>query len=233
MHKAALVVENLHKTFASGKQKLTVLRGISARFEPHASYAIMGASGSGKSTFMHLLAGLDTPTSGAVYFDGHDLHIMDKKRRALFLQQSVGLVFQLPYLIKELSVLENVMVRGLIAGMSTLEGRTRATQLLEAVGLSDKAFSKPAQLSGGQQQRVAVARAMMTRPSFLLADEPTGSLDEQTGTGMVALLLACQQEWGMTIIVSSHDMYVTHKMKKLYHLKDGLLSDLKDHCGNQ
>ena len=233
MTNVSLSVKDLHKSFAQGKQQLSILKGISVDFEANSSYAIMGASGSGKSTFMHLLAGLDTPSSGTVYFNGVDLSLMEKKEQSLFLQQSIGLVFQLPYVIKELSVLENLMVRGLIAGMNKAECRVRALHFLEAVGLPDKAISKPAQLSGGQLQRVAVARAMMTRPAFLLADEPTGSLDEHTGTLMVDLLLACQQEWGMSIIVSTHDAYVAHRMKNLYQLKDGLLCAQEGNSGNQ
>lgn len=223
MSQGSLAIQNLHKSFVNGKQKLDVLRGISANFEPNMSYAIMGASGSGKSTFMHILAGLDVPDSGTVFFNGMDLNTMAKKQRAYFLQRSIGMVFQLPYLIKELSVLENLIVRGLTAGLMSAESKERALHFLDLIGLSDKVQCKPAQLSGGQQQRVSLARAIMTSPACLLADEPTGSLDESTGNQVVDLLLTCQQEWGMTIIVSTHDTYVAHRMKKLYQLKDGLL----------
>lgn len=231
MAQGSLTVKDLHKSFANGKQELVVLRGVTVNFEPQASFAIMGASGSGKSTFMHILAGLDTPSSGAVYFNGVDIHAMDHKRRTLFLQQSIGLVFQLPYLIKELSVLENVIIRGLIAGLDAQETKSRADYFLDLMGLSDKKLSNPAQLSGGQQQRVALARAMMTKPSFLLADEPTGNLDEHTGNGIVDLLMACQQEWGMTIIVSTHDRYLANRMKYVYRLKDGLLHEDQESSG--
>lgn len=233
MSHASLIAHELHKSFACGQHQLPVLKGISAHFEYHNSYAVMGASGSGKSTLMHLLAGLESPSSGEVFFNGLALSEMSKSTRALFLQQTIGMVFQLPYMIKELTVLENVLIRGLVAGINKMESRDRALKLLEAVGLSDKAESKPARLSGGQQQRVAIARAMITRPAFLLADEPTGSLDEYTGNQIVELLLECQQEWGMTIIVSTHDAYVAQQMNNLYLLKDGLLSSVTTSGGNQ
>lgn len=225
MKRAVLAVENLHKTFVNGPNRLAILRGITMSFGQGASYAITGTSGSGKSTFMHLLAGIDSPTSGTVSFNGQNLAKIDQEgTRDYFLQSSIGLVFQLPYLIGELSVLENIMIRGLVAGMSKEQCKIRALELLNAVGLADKVLAKPLSLSGGQQQRVALARAIFSKPAFLLADEPTGSLDEHTGRDMVELLLTCQREWGMGIIVSSHDAYVARCMGTVYLLKDGMMT---------
>ena len=224
MEKAVLAVENLHKTFISGTTELPVLCGITATFEQGASYAITGVSGSGKSTFIHLMAGLDSPTSGTVSFNHENLATMSPGAKDRFLQHSIGLVFQLPYLIGELSVLENVMVKGLVAGQSLAQSRAHALELLKAVRLADKASSKPYSLSGGQQQRVALARALFSKPAFLLADEPTGNLDERTGRAIVQLLLTCQQEWGMGIVVSSHDAYVAEYMGTMYQLHDGKMT---------
>lgn len=224
MQKAILAVENLHKIFVNGSATLEVLRGISASFSQGSSYAITGVSGSGKSTFIHLIAGLDNPTSGTVSFNDQNLATASQKFKDQFLRQSIGLVFQTPYLVAELSVLENVMMRGLLAAQPMVQCKEQAMDLLKAVGIADKAESKPLSLSGGQQQRVALARAMFSKPAFLIADEPTGSLDEHTGRDIVELLLSCQHEWHMGIIVSSHDDYVTQAMSSVYRLKDGLMA---------
>ena len=224
MQKAILAVENLHKTFSNGANELAILRGITVSFDQGSSYAITGVSGSGKSTFIHLLAGLDSPTAGTVSFDGQNLATASINEKDHFLQHSIGLVFQLPYLIAELSVLENVMIRGLVAGTSRAECKKRASELLEAMAMADKMLSRPLSLSGGQQQRVALARAIFSKPAFLLADEPTGSLDEHTGLNIVELLLSCQREWGMGIIVSSHDAYVARRMGTVYQLKEGIMT---------
>lgn len=224
MQKAIIAVDNLHKTFVYEANKLEVLRGITVSFLQGSSYAITGVSGSGKSTFIHLIAGLDNPTSGTVSFNGQNLATASQQFKDNFLRQSIGLVFQIPYLIAELSVLENVMIRGLLAGDSMAQCKKRAQELLDAVGIADKAACRPLSLSGGQQQRVALARAMFCRPAFLIADEPTGNLDEHTGRGIVELLLSCQREWQMGIIVSSHDDYVTQAMSNVYQIKDGLMT---------
>lgn len=224
MQEAVLSVENLHKTFINGSNSLKILRNITVAFKQKSSYAIMGISGSGKSTFMHLLACLDTPTAGSVYFNDDNIGHMNSKDKDRFLQNSIGLVFQLPYLIGELSVLENIMIRGLVADMTPDQCRARSMELLDAVGIPDKAESKPLSLSGGQQQRVALARALFCRPAFLIADEPTGSLDEHTTQDIIELILICQREWGMGIIMSTHDSSVAMRMQTIYQLKDGMMT---------
>lgn len=200
-----------------------VLNTITITFTQNESYAIQGVSGTGKSTFMHLLAGLDQPSTGSIFFNAHDLSRMSALEHERFLQKNVGLLFQQPYLIKELTVLENVMVPGLIRGLPFIECRSRAQNLLEKVNLYDKREEYPGALSGGQQQRIALARALINKPDFLIADEPTGNLDEQTGRQMVALMVNLQKEWGMGIIVSTHDNYVAHAMSNQYTLEEGIL----------
>jgi ABC-type lipoprotein export system ATPase subunit len=220
---AILQAINIKKEFIQGDAKLEVLKGISATFEQGKSYAIIGPSGSGKSTFMHILAGIDDPNEGAVTFNGFDINIFSADQRKLFLTESIGLVFQLPYLIQELTVLENVMLKGLIEGRSAEECKHQAQELLLKVGLTGKDDAHPFSLSGGEQQRVALARALFNKPAFLLADEPTGNLDIHNGKLIVELLHACQQEWNMGIIVSSHDAYVAEGMETILRMEDGEL----------
>ncbi len=220
---ASLHTHDLKKSFMQGKKDLNVLSGITVNFSQGKTYAITGVSGSGKSTFMHLLAGLDTPSAGAITYNNTDISKLNPDARMKFLNKEIGLVFQDPYLIRELSVLENCMIKGLIAGNSFQDEIQRAIELLEKVGLADKAYCKPGALSGGQQQRVAIVRAIFNRPTFLLADEPTGSLDEGMGTEIVNLLLQCQKEWNMGLVVSSHDPIVYKRMEIVYHLHNGLL----------
>ena len=218
-----LIVLDVQKSYTQGNDTVHVLQKVSTYFEQAASYAITGPSGSGKSTLMHLLAGLDTPTAGTIFLNNTPLDQMSRAAKQFFLADSIGLVFQLPYLISELSVLENVMLKGLLAGKVPNELEERAFVLLENVGLAHKAHAHPRSLSGGEQQRVALARALFNRPLFLLADEPTGSLDVATGKEIVELLIRCKTEWGVGLIVSSHDAYVAERMEYVLHLENGLL----------
>lgn len=223
-----LQASHVVKEFAQGGTKLAVLRGISASFQQGKMYAITGVSGAGKSTLLQLLAGLDVPTHGLVTFNGMNLQRFSARERGSFLNTSIGLVFQVPYSIRELSVLENIMLYGLIAGQSYETCAERARGLLKTVGLEDKADARPAALSGGQQQRVAILRALFNKPAFLLADEPTGNLDEETGRGITQFLLDCQKEWKIGLIISTHDMAVAGKMEKILRLHDGQLAERKE-----
>jgi len=218
-----LTANSVRKYFKQAHVELEILKGITYRFENNKSYAITGPSGSGKSTFIHLLAGLDKPTHGEIYFNGSNIASFLEHELQEFLRQSVGLVFQLPYLIRELTVIENVMLKGMIEGVDKQQAHEQAIGLLQKVGLDYKANHAPYTLSGGEQQRVAIARALFTKPAFLIADEPTGNLDMTTGKLIVELLLECQAEWHMGLIISSHDEYVADRMEKVLHLKDGLL----------
>lgn len=216
----------VHKQFDHLNGPIEVLKGVDALFDRGISYAITGVSGSGKSTLLHIMAGLDEPSRGQILINNHSLHLMSAQHRNQFLLNQVGLVFQQPYLIKELSVIENVMLKGLIAGGNQVASRDKAMGLLARVGLTAKAESSIGALSGGQQQRVAMVRALFNRPAFLFADEPTGNLDEAAGHTVIDLLLECQAEWGMGIVIISHDPRIVQRMATIFHLNDGVLMQL-------
>lgn len=218
-----LTAKNLCKSFWSEKKELKVLNQININFNKGESNAIVGVSGSGKSTLMHLLGGLDVPSSGSVFFDENDIFKLKQAAKEKFLNSNLGFVFQFHYLIKELTVLENIMLMGLIKGEDKSECEKRANELLKKVGILEKAHSYPTQLSGGQQQRVAILRAIFNKPSFLLADEPTGDLDADNAKAIVDLLLDCQKEWGMGLIICSHDKFVYSRMQNIFRLHEGIL----------
>ena len=217
-----LKLDHIAKVYYQGKVAPGVLSGITYSFESGHSYAITGVSGTGKSTLMHILAGIDTPSEGEVLYDDKSLQLMNSQEKNNFLNKVVGLVFQEPYLIKELTVVENVMLKGLIIHQPYDEAYKRAVDLLSFVGLADKATHHPLSLSGGQQQRVAILRALFNRPQFLLADEPTGNLDIDNAASIVDLLEK-GREWGMGLIISSHDPSVAKRMERQLVLKHGKL----------
>ncbi len=218
-----LVTKGISQKFTQGKEEIIVLNNIDSIFMQEKNYAITGISGSGKSTFIHILAGLDKPCAGNVFFNNIAINELPANKLSLFLNKSIGLVFQSPHLIRELSVIENIILPGMIAGKDKNDCEKRAHELLQKVGLFDKKDQKPGELSGGQQQRVAIARALFNEPAFLIADEPTGNLDLATGTTIIDLLLSCHQEWGMGLIISSHDAYVAERMDEIYVLSEGKL----------
>jgi ABC-type lipoprotein export system ATPase subunit len=223
MNKNILQAVHLGKEFTQAQTHTTILHNINITCTQGKTYAIMGVSGSGKSTFMSLMAGLEVPTHGHVTFNDVRLDRFSPAEHARFLNRSIGLLFQNPYLLRELSVQENVMLPALIAELPRAEAQMRAWQLLEHVGLIEKKDALPGTLSGGQRQRIALARALCNRPAFLLADEPTGNLDEQTATAITALLLSCQREWHMGLIVSTHDSKVADAMQHIFTLHNGEL----------
>jgi ABC-type lipoprotein export system ATPase subunit len=225
MNKKMLSVAQVQKTFQSKTADVTILHDISITFMPGASYAITGISGSGKSTLLHIIAGFEPPTKGSVFYNERPLDILTPHERAHFLQKTVGFLFQKPYFIKELSVFENVMLPGTIAGMSTSETHKRAEELLAVVGLSAYATVKPGVLSGGQQQRLCLARALCNKPQFLLADEPTAGLDAGHRSTIIELMQYGMQQWGMGVIVSTHDMVVAEAMQQVLLLHDGMLRE--------
>jgi ABC-type lipoprotein export system ATPase subunit len=218
-----LFVQNLSKSFNQSNNKIDIIIEITTSFKRGTTYAITGRSGAGKSTLMHLIAGLEMPDSGSVLYNKINIFSCSVREKEHFLSTTIGLVFQSPHLIKELTILENVMLKGLLQGKCFKENKKKATELLTLVGLLDYTNQRVASLSGGQQQRVAIARALFSEPAFLLADEPTGNLDAKTGYAIVDLLVQCSQKWNMGLIISSHDPYVAKKMNIVYELIYGKL----------
>jgi len=212
---------DVSKVYVQGGANVPVFKHVSAMFTVASSYAITGVSGSGKSTLLHLLSGLENPTSGMVTLDGANIAHFKSKQRQNFLYNTIGLMFQMHYLIQELTVLENVMLAGMIKGDSQKNCTMRAESLLELVGLASQTASYPARLSGGQLQRVSLARALFNKPAFLLADEPTGSLDADNAVTVMDLLFQAQQEWGMGIIVCTHDTTIADRMAVEYRVGHG------------
>lgn len=216
-----LFAKNITKTFSQGNNPFVVLNGITESFEQGKSYGIVGVSGSGKSTFMHILGGLDHPSSGNVLLFNQPIH--KNTKRDFLLNKSLGFVFQFHYLVKELSVIENVMLPGLIGGMSRSAATHRAIELLDFLSMTHKANAHPSTLSGGEQQRISIIRAMFNRPAFLIADEPTGNLDEENAKQAVKLLLNGCATWNMGLILCSHDQHVYDKMQIIFRMHQGVL----------
>jgi len=213
-------MQRVSKSYNSKIASVNVLDTVSYDFLQGSSYAIMGASGSGKSTCIHLLAGIDTPTSGDVLFQDHSILSFSSHQAALFFQKSISLVFQQPMLFAELTVLENVMLKAILTRQVTDETYLHARKLLHSVGLADKEQAYPAMLSGGQQQRVAVLRAVFVVPKFLLVDEPTGNLDEQSSEQVINLLMKYQQEYGMGLIMSTHNQHIAERMDHILKVEN-------------
>jgi len=212
--------EALAKTYVSGGREITVLRDITFELEPGGFLAITGPSGSGKSTLLGLLAGLDRPARGRVLLDGHDLSTLSEDERAEIRAEKVGFVFQSFHLIPTLTARENIQVPMELRGE---DGRARAEELLERVGLGDRGHHYPAQLSGGEQQRVAVARAFVHGPRILFADEPTGNLDAANGANVVGLLGELNRELGTTLVLVTHDPELAGRARRVLKLHDGAL----------
>ncbi len=208
----------LTKTYRSGGRELTVLNDISFAVDPGGFVAVVGPSGSGKTTLLGLLAGLDRPTSGTVHLDGADLTALDGDALARLRGGKIGFVFQSFQLIPTLTAQENVQVPLELRGEAAAE---RATELLQRVGLADRADHYPAQLSGGEQQRVALARAFSTRPKVLFADEPTGNLDARTGASIIDLMTELNRDLGTTLVLVTHDLDLATEARRTIRLADG------------
>lgn len=219
--KELIRVEKLFKSFRNGAKQVEVLRGIDLSFAQGERAAIVGASGVGKTTLLHILGTLDRPTSGKVFHQGEDIYRMSERELAYFRNREIGFVFQFHHLLPEFNALENTMMPCLIQGSPKKEASLRAESILTLVGLKDRLSHKPGELSGGEQQRVAVARALVLEPKVLLADEPTGNLDTRTGESVFDLLTELNQIKGVTLIVVTHNLKLAEKMSRQIHLVDG------------
>jgi lipoprotein-releasing system ATP-binding protein len=211
------------KSYPVGQTRLTVLRDLDLRVGAGEMVAIVGASGVGKSTLLHVLGTLDQPSGGQVLFDGVDLFKLREREQALFRNREVGFIFQFHHLLPDFTALENVMMPALIQGANRAEAEARASTVLERVGLGERLTHKPGELSGGEQQRVAVARAVAQSPRVILADEPTGNLDPATGAEVHALLMELNREHDMTMVIVTHNEELSRLVHRTLRLQDGRL----------
>ncbi|MFN3266258.1 MAG: ABC transporter ATP-binding protein [Deinococcales bacterium] len=219
----ALEAKSIHHSFAGTGE---VLRGVSFTLEMGGVLAVLGASGSGKSTLLHLLGGLEPPTSGELYWAGQHINPLSQEQRSKLRTKEVGFIFQHHYLLEDLSVEENVLLPSLIANS---QDSTRAQMLLERVGLLERKYAYPRTLSGGERQRCALARALVTKPRFVLADEPTGSLDRANAEHVFALLLELARLEQSAVVVVTHDEGLAQKADRIIRLSDGVLVSDKAH----
>ncbi len=220
---AVLQCRGLSKTFFQGHQQLTVLRNINLTVQRGERVAIVGSSGVGKSTLLHLLGGLDNPSSGEVIVDGHHLSRMKDAARGRLRNRLLGFIYQFHHLLPEFTALENVAMPLLIRCMKPAEAIRRASDLLDKVGLGQRLRHKPGELSGGERQRAAVARALITEPACVLADEPTGNLDRQNAEHVFELMLNLNRSLGTSFVIVTHDLNLASRMDHIWRLIDGVL----------
>ncbi|MEO6953180.1 MAG: ABC transporter ATP-binding protein [Polyangia bacterium] len=220
---ARVDIRNITKTFELGGRVIEVLRGVDLTLEAGAMVAVVGSSGAGKSTLLHVLGALDLPTAGTVAYDGVPLASMSRDELARFRNRTIGFVFQFHHLLPDFTALENCAMPGLIARLDSATAQKRAAALLDRVGLSKRLDHRPGELSGGEQQRVALARALLLEPRMLLADEPTGNLDSQTGDEIHELMVELNRERGMTMLVVTHNKQMASRLPLELYMADGRL----------
>lgn len=225
MSEALIRAESLRRSFPTGEGSIEVLRGVDLAIRHRERLAILGNSGVGKSTLLHILGALDRPTAGRVLFEGADLFQRDPLALARFRGESLGFIFQFHHLLPEFDALENVMMPGLINGRSFAEMRGRAKRLLDEVGLEHRVTHAVGKLSGGERQRVAVARALVLEPALLLADEPTGNLDPKTADQVLALLLEMNRLHGTALVIVTHSPEIAARLERRVVLADGCVEE--------
>jgi lipoprotein-releasing system ATP-binding protein len=224
MSDCVLEARDVHKSFRQGPVLLPVLQGVELAVAPGERVAIVGASGSGKTTLLQILGGLDAPSSGAVLVDGRDIHALGEGARGLLRNRALGFVYQFHHLLPEFSALENVAMPLLVRRTSVAAARAAARRLLARVGLGERLEHRPHQLSGGERQRAAVARALVTEPRIVLADEPTGNLDGANAESVFALMLELNRERGTSLVVVTHDLRLAQRMDGVFELEGGKLT---------
>ncbi len=229
MNKNILVeLKNITKTYPSPQGELEVLRGINLRVEKGDKITIVGPSGVGKTTLLNIIGTLDKPTSGDIYFFGEKLDYKNEEKLLKLRKEKIGFIFQLHYLIPEFTVIENIILPGLVSYWKKERYLERGRELLKKLNLSEKEKYKPYKLSGGERQKVAIARALFLNPDLILADEPTGNLDFQSAKEIVNIFLNINQDFGTTIIMVTHNWELAKKMDKIFLLKEGFLIKLEN-----
>lgn len=225
MNKVVLKCDNVSKSYKDGQLNVNVLNQLRLEVLEGQSVSIIGSSGSGKSTLMHILGGLDKPTSGSVVLMGQDLGQLGQKQLGLLRNQYLGFVYQFHHLLPEFSALENVMMPLLIGKMKKAEAEQRAVEMLEKAGLKKRIQHRPSELSGGERQRAAIARALVTRPKCLLADEPTGNLDRKNAQNVLDMMLDLKSELNTSLIVVTHDDELAGRFDRVMLMHDGRLEE--------
>ena len=225
MNKVVLKCDNVSKSYKDGQLNVNVLNQLRLEVLEGQSVSIIGSSGSGKSTLMHILGGLDKPTSGSVVLMGQDLSQLGQKQLGLLRNQYLGFVYQFHHLLPEFSALENVMMPLLIGKMKKAEAEQRAVEMLDKAGLKKRIQHRPSELSGGERQRAAIARALVTRPKCLLADEPTGNLDRKNAQNVLDMMLDLKSELNTSLIVVTHDDELAVRFERVMLMHDGRLEE--------
>ena len=225
MNNPLLQAKNIIKTYKEEKIRTHVLKGVNIDIYSNELTAIVGKSGSGKSTLLHILGTLDKADSGEIIYKGEELLKLSDKKKAAFRNIHLGFVYQFHHLLSDFSALENVMMPMLIAGINKNEAKKKALELLEKVSLSEKANSRPSELSGGQRQRVAIARALANSPEIILADEPTGNLDEKNAQMVFSLFEKLVKEDKIAVVIVTHDNSLSEKCDRVYTMKDGIIHE--------